>query len=54
MYVPTGHTLVESQKRSRQITLNQRGIDVELTSLPSGLILYLVSVDLAVKIKVKR
>ena len=35
----TGHTLVESTLFPRylnEIALNQRGIDVELTSVPSG------------------
>ena len=37
---PTGHTLVESTlfpSHFNEITLTQRGIDVELTSVPSGL-----------------
>jgi hypothetical protein len=37
---PTGHTLVESTlfpRRFNEIMLNQRGIDIELMSVPSGL-----------------
>ena len=37
---PTGHTLVESTlfpHPFNEMMLNQRGIDVELTSVPSGL-----------------
>ena len=39
--VPTGHTLVEATlfpHHFNEITLNQRGIDIELTSVPSGLV----------------
>jgi hypothetical protein len=38
---PTVHTLVESMLfplHFNEIMLNQRGIDVELTSVPSGII----------------
>ena len=37
---PTGHTLLNQhcfQRHFKEITLNQCGIDVELTSLPSGM-----------------
>jgi hypothetical protein len=37
--LPTGHTLVEAMLFLRQfnsITLNQRGIDIELMFVPSG------------------
>jgi hypothetical protein len=37
---PTRHTVVESTlfpHHVNEITLNQRGIDIELTSVPSGL-----------------
>ena len=36
----TGHTLVEStlfQRHFIEMMLNQRGIDIELTSVPSGM-----------------
>jgi hypothetical protein len=37
--LPTGHTLLESTsfpRKTNEMTLNQRGIDVELMSVPSG------------------